>query len=304
MSTRAKDRAIAALADRQHGNVTRGQLIGLGMSCAQIDHRVRIGRLHRVHHGIYSVGRPPRTALERASAAILACGPGAVLSHRSALALWDLTQWGWTIAVTTPSMRHRPGIELHRSNRLTPRDVRRRHGLRVTSPARTLLDCAPIIGAGALARAVNEGRHRKIVRPIDLADVIRRFPRHPGARFLAGLVHTPGGPTRSGWEDSFPEFCRRHGLPDPIMAAIVAGYEVDALFPREKVIVELDGWTYHSSRESFEGDRERDATTLAAGHVTVRITYERMLARPHEEAARLHEILRQRRATRPEGRAA
>jgi very-short-patch-repair endonuclease len=81
------------------------------------------------------------------------------------------------------------------------------------------------------------------------------------------------------------------------MAAMVAGYEVDALFPREKVIVELDGWDFHSSRESFESDRERDASTLVAGHVTVRITYERMHDRPPEEAARLDEILRQRRAT-------
>ena len=105
-----------------------------------------------------------------------------------------------------------------------------------------------------------------------------------------------GGPTRSGWEDDLPAFCRHFGLPEPVLAAKVAGWEVDALFGAEKVIVELDGWEFHSSRESFESDRERDASTLAAGCVTVRLTWERMHERPAREAARLHTILDQRRA--------
>lgn len=92
----------------------------------------------------------------------------------------------------------------------------------------------------ALARALNDGRHAKLVRLADLADAIERFPHHPGAGRLRPFVEAPGGPTRSSWEDEFPALCRPFGLPEPVMAGQVAGYEVDALFPREKVIIELD----------------------------------------------------------------
>jgi Transcriptional regulator, AbiEi antitoxin len=291
------DLAISAIADRQHGNITLEQLIGLGLNRSQISYRVKLGRLHRVHRGVYSVGRPPRTAFERASAAVLACGPGAALSHHSALALWDLTpRWPWSLSVTALCDRRPAGIKVHGSRHLLGRDFRRHNGIRVTSPARTFLDCAPSLSQKALTRAVNEARRRLKLRPADLDDVIRRFPRCPGARRLREFVDAKGGPTRSGWEDDFPGFCRHFGLPEPVMAANVYGWEVDALFPDEKVIVELDGWEFHSSRESFETDRERDASTLAAGCVTVRLTWERMHARAAHEAARLHTILEQRRA--------
>lgn len=270
-------------------------MIGLGLSKDQIARRVKSGNLYRVHRGVYAVGRPPRTALEHASAAVLACGPDAALSHGSALALWDLARWSWTFAVMTPTYRRPSGIKVHSGRGLLPRDFRRRNGIRVTSPARTLLDCAPLLQDKALARAVNDARHLKHLRLRDLADVVDRFPRRPGAARLAPFISTEGGPTRSGWEDDFPSFCRRFGLPEPVMAASVAGYTVDALFPHEKVIVELDGWEYHSSRASFESDRERDASTLVAGHVTVRMTWERIFGDAAREAMRLREILRQRR---------
>jgi hypothetical protein len=289
------DHAIAAIADRQHGNITRAQLVRLGLSRNQIAYRIKVGRLHSVHRGVYAVGRPARTALERACAAVLACGPGAALSHLSALALWGLANWPWGVAVTTPADRRHLGIQLHRAEGLLRRDFRRQAGIRATSPARTLLDCAPLLSQRALARAVNEALRQRLVRRSDLADIVQRFPRHPGVRLLRRFADMKGGPTRSGWEDDFPMFCRHFGLPEPVMAARVAGYTVDALFPEEKVIVELDGWEFHSSRESFESDRERDASTLAAGHVTVRITWQRMEERARREAARLHVILRERR---------
>ena len=290
------DLAIAATADRQHGNITRRQLIALGLSRNQIAYRVKVGRLHPVHRGVYAVGRPARTALERASAAVLACGPGAALSHLSALALWHVADWPWGVSVTAPDDRRRREIRVHTSERLQRRDFRREVGIRVTSPARTLMDCAPLLSQGALSRAVNEAVRRKLVRRSDLADVVQRFPRHPGARLLRRFIDMKGGPTRSQWEDAFPAFCRRFGLPEPLMAAKVAGYTVDALFTEEKVIVELDSWAFHQSRESFEGDRERDATTLASGHVTIRLTWRRMMEAAATEAARLDRILRARRS--------
>lgn len=291
------DAAIARIAGRQHGNVTYEQLRALGCSDRAIAHRGRTGRLHRVYRGVYAVGRPPRTALERAAAAVLAGGLGAALGHRSALASWGFDEpRPWRFDVVVPKDRRPKGIKTHTAGGLLPHDFRRLNGIRVTSPARTLLDCAPLLSDRALTRAVNEARRRGLLRLADVADVIERFPRHRGARRLAPFVNSRGGPTRSEWEDAFPAFCRRFGLPEPVMAAKVAGYEVDALFPAEKVIVELDSWAFHSSRESFERDRERDASTLAAGHVTVRLTWERMHGHPDAEAARLHEILRQRRA--------
>ncbi len=289
------DARIAQIASRQHGNITCRQLMSVGLSQQQVAYRVKVRRLFLVHRGVYGVGRTPRTVLERASGAVLACGSGAALSHRSALALWDLAPWSWGMAVTAPSKHDHAGIKAHRSTNLLRRDFRREKGIRVTSPARTLLDCAPSLSDRALSRAVNEALRRKLVRRGELADVVDRFPRHSGARRLAPFATADDGPTRSGWEDDFPAFCRRFGLPEPVMAARVAGYEVDALFPREKVIVELDGWQFHSSRQSFEDDRERDACTLAAGHVTVRLTWERMHARGRREAARLEAILTHRR---------
>lgn len=290
------DSAVARLAAAQHGNVIRSQLIASGLSSTAITHRVKTGRLHRVHRGVYAVGRPPKSVLERASAAVLACGPRAVLSHRSALALWDLTQtWPSRLDVTVPGDRRPKGIKVHQATGLAPSDVRRRKGIPVTSPARTLLDCAQQLRETSLTRAVNDARHARLLGLEDLADVLQRFPWHRGARRLAPLLYTEGGPTRSEWEDRFPAFCRRYGLPEPIMAAKVAGYTVDALFAAEKVIVELDSWRFHQSRESFESDRERDAATLAACHVTIRLTWWRMERSPAADAARLDQILRARR---------
>jgi hypothetical protein len=286
------DARIAAIAGRQHGNITHAQLIALGLSESQVYYRVKVGRLHRVHRGVHAVGRPPKTALEHAAAAVLACGPGAVLSHRSALALWGLGKWTRTIEVTAPG-DHRPkGIRAHRASGLAPRDGRTHQGIRVTSPARTLLDCAPSLTDRALSRAANDARRspQARLRIHHLADVVARFPYHPGAARLKPLLRVKGGPTRSEWEDAFPAFCERHGLPEPVMSTRVAGHEVDALFPAVRVIVELDGWDFHSDREAFESDRDRDADTLAAGYHTVRITWERMHERGAREAARLHKI--------------
>lgn len=286
------DGRIASRSDRQQGNITTEQLTALGLRRSGIAYRARIGRLHRVYNGVYGVGRPPRTALEYASAAVLACGPEAALSHRSALALWGLGRWPQRPHVTVRGNRRPAGINAHRSRVLLRRDFRTHQGIRATSPARTLLDCAPGLNDKALARAVNDARLKRLVRPQDLADVANRFPHHRGARRLKPYVEATGGPTRSDWERAFPVFCRRYGLPEPVMNARVAGHEVDALFPDAKLIVELDGWAYHSTRESFEGDRDRDADALAAGHNTVRLTWERMHRSPAKEAARLEQILR------------
>ncbi|MGB9186017.1 MAG: DUF559 domain-containing protein [Solirubrobacteraceae bacterium] len=222
-------------------------------------------------------------AVAQAAAALLACGPEAVLSHETAAALWGFRpRWPERPEVTGPGRRTRPGIRHHRSKTIKRRDIRRHRGLRVTSPARTISDIAPRLTQRQRARAVNDARLQGHLKGQELDRLMR-------------ITTITARPTRSEFEDDFPAFARRQGFPEPELNAEVAGYEVDVLFRRERVIVELDGWEHHQSRSAFESDRERDAATLAAGHVTVRLTWERYKGQPEAEGARLGEILRQRR---------
>jgi very-short-patch-repair endonuclease len=274
---------IAQLSARQYGHVTRAQLLAIGLSERTISRWIARGWLIPVHLGVYAVGYLRREAVAQAAAALLACGPDAVISYETAAALWGFRpKWPQRPEIAGPKDRRRPGIRYHHTRTLTRRDLRRHRGLRVTSPARTLIDIAPRLTQRQRARAVNDARLKGHLKGQELNRLTR-------------LATITARPTRSSFEDEFPAFARRHGLPEPEINAHVAGYEVDVLFPRERVIVELDSWEHHQDRSAFEGDRERDAATLAAGHVTVRITWGRYAGRPEAEAARLGEILRQRR---------
>jgi hypothetical protein len=289
------DARMGELAAAQHGNVTRRQLLKIGLTHHAICHRLAAARLYRVHRGVYAVGRRPVTWLERAAAAVLACGPTAVLSHRSALALWDLGRWETPFHVTVTAGHPRPrGLVVHRYQLAGP-DLTTQLAIRATSPARTLLDCALELKPAALTRAVNDARHAHILTLDQLHATLARYPLHPGAGALRPHADTTEAPTRSGWEDAFPAFCARHGLPRPRMNTTVCGFEVDAFFEAEKVIVELDSWEFHSSRAAFERDRARDAITTAAGHVTMRLTTGRMRESPDAEAQQLLALLHARR---------
>jgi Transcriptional regulator, AbiEi antitoxin/Protein of unknown function (DUF559) len=294
--SQAIDAAIIEVAARQNGIISRRQLLDLGLTDDAIRHRLSTGRLYRVYPGVYSVGRPVLTPHERASAAVLACGPGAALSHGSAMVLWNYwRQWEMPLEVTLVGDRRPKGIRVHRSTTLRRRDVTRQLGIRVTTPARTIFDISPRQTDRAFKRTVNNALHSLWLTEGQLADAARWHPNLPAAERVAKLIGLPGTPTRSGWEDEFPGFCQRHGLPAPVMGAPLAGYIVDALFVAERVIVELDSWPFHKDKPAFETDRERDATTLALGFVTVRVTAERLDERPRKEAERLHAILAQRR---------
>jgi hypothetical protein len=288
--------AIGAVAFRQHGNITRKQLIAAGLSHSAINRLLETGHLYRVYHGVYSVGRWPITPVEDAAAAVLASGVGAALAHGSAMTLWGFwKRWDRPFEVIVPRDRRIPGIKLHRSRTLSPRDLTTQLAIRVTTPARTLLDIAPRLDDRALTRAVNDARLSTYLKLGAMADLLDRCPTHPGASRVAALL--PGGdPADSGWELDFPAFCRRFDLPEPVMHAKVLRYTVDALFVEEGVIVELDGYDTHCDRATFASDRNRDADTLAAGLVTVRITWDRIHETAVHEAARLHRILARRRA--------
>lgn len=296
-TSQAPDGELAAVAARQHGNVTRRQLLAAGLDDAAICRRVQRGHLHPVHRGVYAVGRRAITPHERASAAVLACGSGAALSHSSAMALWGFwRRWEQPFEVVVPGDRRPPRIAVHRLGTLAWRDLRRHLGVRVTSPARTVFEISPRLNDRQLRRTVSNALHSPWLKESALAELVGRLAHLPQAGRIALLIGLPGTPTRAGWEDEFPSFCQRHGLPAPIMGAVVCGYIVDALFVEEKVIVELDSWEFHRDAIAFETDHERDAETLAAGFVTVRITWERINRAPGREAARLRRILDPRRA--------
>ena len=291
---RGIDAEVVQRAAKQYRNITREQLREIGLVS---NHAVaRRGWLCPVHRGVYSVGGPPTTGLEHAAAALLACGDGAALSHSAAMTLYGMwSRWELPIHVVVPSDRRPSGIKVHQLAGLTERDIRRRKGLRVTSPARTLLDMAPTMSDTALKRRVNEARRAELLLLADVVDVVERFPHHPGTRRLKPMLTVRGGPTRSEWEDEFPAFCKQYELPEPVMSTRVAGYEADALFPDERIVIELDSWKFHSDPEAFESDRDRDVDRLVAGFWTVRITWERIKYRSQREATRLHQLLRRRR---------
>jgi hypothetical protein len=276
------EQAIGKLGARQHGQVTRQQLLRLGLSKDAIHRRVRAGQLIRVYEGVYAVGYVREDAVARCMAAVLACGPGAVLSHHSAAALWGFRKWhSGPIHVTAPSYHRRRGIKVHRSTTLTRRQTTKDNGIPVTKPARTLLDIAPALPEKQLIRAINDALISKRLRARDLE----------GTR-LHGFV---GELSRSPLEDDWRPWRKRYNVPEPEYNAKLGPYEADIYYARERVIVELDGWDFHRTKAAFEHDRERDAYMLAREIVTVRITRDRLTKAPAKEAQRLIAILNSRR---------
>jgi len=298
----AVDRLIAAVANRQHGVITRWQLLDLGVSPNAIDYRIRIGRLHRLYDRVYAVGHRPVSSHAHAIAAVLACGAGAALSHSSAATLWGITKhWQQPLEVTAPTKHDHRRLRTHRAKTLARRDITKHWGIPVTTPCRTLLDSASRLTDPALARAVNDLR---LARYLNLADLGELLARHPPTkatkRLRRQLAHPERSPTRSEFEAAFPAFAERAGLPQYKINADVAGHEVDVYFPAQRLAIELDGLEYHDGRYRFESDRDRDADLLAVGIPTVRITRERLSLKPAREAARLHAILAQRPSCAPE----
>jgi very-short-patch-repair endonuclease len=287
---------LAALARRQHGVVSLAQLLDLGFGPHGIAERVRTGRLHRIHRGVYAVS-PARLRNEGYwLAAVLACGPGAVLSHRSAAELWELRpSAAATIDVTVPSQNgrgKRRGIRVHRSRRLAAEETVVRDHIHVMSVARTLLDLADVLPTQSLGRAIDEAEYRGRFDLTSLNAVVANNPGRRGAKVLALAKGAPQR-TRTKLEEAFLEFCRRHHLPSPQVGTTIAGYEVDFAWPDAHLIVETDGLAAHRTRRAMEGDRTRDRRTLRAGYKTVRLTDRAMRDEELEVARDLREMLTQ-----------
>jgi hypothetical protein len=274
------------LAERQHGRVANGQLLALGFSRSGIRRFVAARRLVPVHPGVYAVGHAARTAEAAWMAAVLAAGPRALLSHRSAAAAWELRRTSSGLVEVTAASRSRRslrGVRVHQTRGFHPHDVARITGIPVTSPARTLLDNAEVLPLRQVIRMIEEAERRQV---FDLGAVERLLDRsrerHGVRPIRAALADINGEPARtnSNWERDLLDFCDDHDVPRPELNVIVEGYEVDALWRDKKLIVELDSWTHHRGRTAFENDRRKYGVLQLAGYIVLPITWRRLEQEP------------------------
>jgi len=290
-----RERQLATLATRQHGVISRAQLLEAGISAKAIEHRLERGRLHPLHQGVYLLGHRRTNRRGYWLAAVLACGRGALLSHESAAALWGLIgARGGAIHLTSSHGRAgRPGIALHKG-RLHAEDRAKRDGIPVTSVARTIFDLAETHDDGWMRGVFEEADRLRILRLAELRRVCDRGAGRRGlglARRLAEEAIAAENDPASFLENLFFTFCREQRLPRPLTNVPVLGFEVDALWLGARVIVELDGWRSHRHRAAFERDRIRDADHAVAGYRVIRVTYRRLKREPAVVADQLRELL-------------
>jgi very-short-patch-repair endonuclease len=275
-----RESCVQRLADRQHGLVTYAQLRAIGLSDGAIVRRLALGRLHRVHQGVYVVGRRELSREGVFLAAVLAVGDDAVLSHFAAAAFWECWK-GRTLPVdvTVPRrLRPRPGIRPHGVDELPATAWTIERGIRVTTPARMIRDLAgTMYSERAFKRVVHEALAREIVDLSSLqAEIDRAGPGCRGIRRLRAEIVGGAKPTRSGLEDDVVEMLRRHDLPRFETNVHVPGtpdwVEVDVLFPAHKLVIEVDGGLWHSTPFRRDLDAYKQSLVEATGHRVIRLT--------------------------------
>ncbi len=231
------ERAIAAVAADQHGVVSVAQLHAAGMGPDRIKRRVKSGRFHRLHRGVYAVGHPGISEYGRWLAAVLACGDGAVLSHRSAASLWQLlsARPNSMVEVSIPyesGRKTRRGIRIYRRPGLTPEEVTRRHGIPATRPTRTVVDLREVASNKEVRQALRK------------SEVLGLPIEHIGPSKPEG--------TRSELEYYFLLLCKQNQIPTPAVNVRVGSLIVDFIWERQRLIVETDGYRFHRGRHAFE----------------------------------------------------
>lgn len=289
------DLTIAKLAARQHGVVAREQLLAAGVPAHRIAYRVKSGRLHQLFRGVYRVG-PLAVPHEAAMAAVLACGREALLSHRAAAELWQLLppRSGAIMDVIIRRSCRRPGrgVRVHRVATLRADESTHLDGIPLTTAARTLLDLAGCVEESELERALAHADRLGLADRDDIARLLVQHPRRAGARSLRALVAGEAAAlTRSEAEARFLRLVRKAQLPEPEANVGISGFEVDFLWRRERLIVEIDGFAFHSPRIMFESDRRRDAVLAADGLRVMRVTWRQLTTESEAVLARLAQAL-------------
>jgi very-short-patch-repair endonuclease len=287
-----------ALVRRQHGVLTHAQLLALGFSAKAIKHRLATGRLHPIYRGVYAVGRRELTQKGRWMAAVLACGEGAVLSHGSAAALWDIgSEWKQTeVSVRRRARHRRQGLLVRSRSSLPSQDVTAHHRIPVTTPPRTILDQAALpISDASLERLVNEADASKDINLDPMA--LRRFcdlrPGEPGVKRLRALLDPETFRlSDSELERLFRPIALAAGLPQPETKVFVNNFEVDFYWPALSLVIETDSLRYHRTALKQSRDLLRDQTHTASGLTTLRFTHWQVRYDPRHIAETLKATLR------------
>src|SRR3954468_24743165 len=292
MATKDVQSAARRLAKRQHWVITRGQLLGLGFSSEEIKQRTANGRLHRVWPGVYAVDRPELSRNGVFLAAVLACGPGAVLSHLSAAVLWGLIRARLrVIEISVPSDRNprRAGIKVHRRQSI---DATRHNGIAVTSPTQTLLDLALQLDGEQYERAVNEAVNRDLVDPEELRATLDTLGPLPGVRTLRRLLDRDTYVcTDTELEQRFVPIARRAGLPKPESQVWLDGHRVDFYFDELGIVIEADSLRFHRTSSQQAKDARRTQAHIAAGRLPVPFTHHQITFDPRYVEDTLHAVV-------------
>jgi len=293
----AIERTILELAELQHWVVSLEQLLALGLSHDTVRRRVLERRLHRIHAGVFAVGRPTLTQKGRWMAAILAGAEGALLSHVTAGACYGTSMaTGRAIHITIPRRggHARGGITFHRPRRIHENDIAIHDGFPITSLPKTLLDICATRPTLEAQRVYERAEKLQLLDMLAIHEILDRRRGHRGAaklRLLSEYDPTAAAQARSELELLFLDLCRRAGIPTPAVNVIVEGFEVDAYWPRAKLVVELDGYEFHAGRAQFERDRLKIATLKRAGIDLVPFTYAQVTRNAAWVEASLHDLL-------------
>lgn len=294
--------SIRELAERQHGMVSRSQLLDIGLTDRQVTGRVRNERFITVRRGVYSLGHRQVGQKGTWMSAVLSCGPGAVLSHRSAAALWGFMEWNGPVEVLSPVTGRRRG-ERADPRHLTPPLVRKStlliaeettlvEGIPVTTVARTLVDLAAVLSETQLAKALDTAAIRKLLDLEDLRKVVGASRGRKGIGNLRSLLeqwHPQTVLTRSELEARFLRFLKKIKFDEPQVNVTIALCEVDFYWPDYDMVVELDGRKYHDTGRGFEEDRERTVRLELAGKRVLRLTWDMVVNQPRATEMKLFE---------------
>jgi hypothetical protein len=281
------------LVRRQHGVVARKQLLDLGFSAMAIRHRVKVGRLYPMRTGVYAVGRPQISREGRWMAAVLACGEEAMLSHRSAAALWGFGEEHphyIEVSVRRHSTLRRTGIRVHDRAGLWNRDLATRLGIPVTEPVRTFLDLASVTGPKTVERAINEADKLHVIDADSLREALDDHPGQPGIRLLRHVLdkHT-FRLSDDELERLFRPLAAAAGLPVPLTKHVVNEFEVDFYWPDLGLVVETDGWRYHRTPSAQSRDALRFQTHVANGLTPLRFSHYQVKYEPRHVRAILEQ---------------
>jgi very-short-patch-repair endonuclease len=272
-----RSRQAWELAGKQHGVVTRGQLLELGFSRSAIEHRVARGRLHVVAHGVYAVGWPKLTPKRVWMAAVLACGKGALLSHSSAAALWEIgseRRGIVDVSVTRRAELKRRGLRVRGRPSLRAESVTSRDGIPITTPVQTLIDLSTELAPIGVERAVNEADKRDLIDPETLRAELNRYSGEPGIKPLRAILDKRTFRlSDSDLEILFRRIAMEAGLLSPLTKAPLNGFEVDFFFPDLGLVVETDGLRYHRTPSTQTRDARRDRAHTLAGLTPLRFTH-------------------------------